>query len=167
MGSIQISRERVSRTSFEIQTTEYGPERKEYEQSHWEAEEEPRVEADWMFLREIALPHAHQYEVHTCPRQGAHAAYGRRVCHPQHHRAAELPHRLRLRGPRREPLQDPRRHRHHHHRRRHVVHPHAHECRRRAYPQQKQRWVHWVAAEQHRYLLFKICLAVNFHFHVA
>lgn len=147
MGFVQVSRESVAGAPTAVQEANNGPQWKENRESQRKPEEEPFVERDGVSLREIALPHPSQYEVDTCPCEGAHPSDCGGVCDPQHDGPAELADDVGLAWPHREALEDSGGHRHHQHGRRHVVHPHADERRRGTYTQQQQRWVHWVPAK--------------------
>ena len=77
MSFVQIILESSGGAPLNIQAAKDAPKREEDEEGQREAEEEPRAEADGVCLREVALPHSHQYEVDTCPCQGAHTSYRR------------------------------------------------------------------------------------------
>lgn len=147
MGFVQVSREILARTPGTVQEAKYGPQRKEHEDSQWEAEEEPFGEGDGVSVRVIALPHPDQYEIDTCPGEGANPSDGGCVYDPENHGAAELLDGFGLGGTHREALENAGGDGHHDHGGCHVVHPHADEGRRGAYPQEEQRRVHWVPTE--------------------
>lgn len=76
MGLVEERREIPPQSSCTVQPTEDTPQSPEDDDSQWEPKEEPLAEANGPRLREVALPHAHQYQVYTCPRQRAHPTDG-------------------------------------------------------------------------------------------
>jgi hypothetical protein len=152
VAPVEVGRERPAGVLGAEQEAERGPERQEQDERQGEAERHPGAEGDGALLREVGGPHPHQDDVHARARQRRQPADGRRVHDAEHHRLGEA---LDLAGVgaaalAREPLQDPRRHRHHHDSGRRVVDPHADEEGGAADAQQQQVRPHRVPAEERR-----------------
>lgn len=94
MGFVQIGRERLAGALPAVEQAKYGPQGHENDAGQRKREERPGAEANGIGFREIALPHPHQYQVDTCPRERAHPAHRRPVYHAQHHRLAEFRHQI-------------------------------------------------------------------------
>jgi hypothetical protein len=157
MASVQVSRECLAGVLRAVHEAEGDPERQEDDERHGQPEGHPGAEGDGLLLGVVGGPHPDQDDVDAGAGQRRHPSDGRRVHHAEHHRLGEPAHLLLLAPGRpgavsapREPLQDPRRHRHHHDRARRVVDPHAEEEGGAGDAQQQQRRPHRVPAEQRR-----------------